>query len=318
MIFLCGIPSEQSLGLVIAELEKLGAPHVVFNQRRFAGMEIELELAGGEVGGRMLFEGRRHRLEDFRAVFTRLMDHRLLPEVESRSEDDPLRLYCQWLHSTLTQWYELAPGRVLNRSQEVGLNYSKPLQAQVIRRHGFAVPETLVTNDPDLVRAFRERHGEVIYKSVSYVRSVVRLLDGDGMRRLGAIRACPTQFQAFVPGHNLRVHTIGGGNGDGGSGGGEVFATKISATAVDYRYAYEEGEAETLEATDLDDDVARRCLELAAAIGLEFAGIDLKVTPDGEVYCLEVNPAPAYSYYQLHTGQPIARAVAAYLAGQEA
>ena len=34
---------------------------------------------------------------------------------------------------------------------------------------------------------------------------------------------------------------------------------------------------------------------------LEFAGIDLKVTPDNEVYCFEVNPCPAFSYYENNT-----------------
>ena len=57
--------------------------------------------------------------------------------------------------------------------------------------------------------------------------------------------------------------------------------------------------------------------ERARGLGLDFAGIDLKLSPDGRVYCFEVNPCPAYSYYQDHAGQPIARAVAFYLAGRE-
>ena len=66
-------------------------------------------------------------------------------------------------------------------------------------------------------------------------------------------------------------------------------------------------------ATQLSYDLSSRCLELASDLGLEFAGIDLKVTQDGEVYCFEVNPSPAYSYFEAHTGQPIARAVARHL-----
>jgi glutathione synthase/RimK-type ligase-like ATP-grasp enzyme len=51
-------------------------------------------------------------------------------------------------------------------------------------------------------------------------------------------------------------------------------------------------------------------------LGLAFAGIDLKITPEKHVYCFEVNPSPAFSYYQSNTGQPIADAVAAYLDGE--
>jgi glutathione synthase/RimK-type ligase-like ATP-grasp enzyme len=58
------------------------------------------------------------------------------------------------------------------------------------------------------------------------------------------------------------------------------------------------------------------CVKLSAGLGLAFAGIDLKVTQDKRVYCFEVNPSPAFSYYEANTGQPIARAVAAYLAGE--
>ena len=34
------------------------------------------------------------------------------------------------------------------------------------------------------------------------------------------------------------------------------------------------------------------------------------------MYCFEVNPSPAFSYDEAHTGQPIAQAIARYLAGE--
>jgi ABC-type amino acid transport system permease subunit len=56
-------------------------------------------------------------------------------------------------------------------------------------------------------------------------------------------------------------------------------------------------------------------MALAAALGLAFAGIDLRLTPEGEWYCFEANPSPAFTYYEAASGQPIADAVAALLAG---
>ena len=76
------------------------------------------------------------------------------------------------------------------------------------------------------------------------------------------------------------------------------------------------GEAAVLTATEIASDVASRCVALARALGLAFAGVDLKITPEGEVYCFEVNPTPAFSYYESNTGQPIALEVARYLAGE--
>jgi len=304
MIFLCGIPSEPSLGLVIDAIRELGAPHVVFHQRRFADSSMEFRINGGRLTGSMSFGHDVYRLEDFTAVYTRLMDCRLLPEVENEPADSPVRFHCTSLHDAIMRWYELMPGLVLNRSAEVGSNYSKPYECQLIRECGFAVPETLITNDPDEVKAFRRQYGTIIYKSISYIRSIVRTLDDDDLARLDDIRACPTQFQRFIPGTNVRVHTVGD----------QAIATAITASTTDYRYAYLEGEEEVLEPTELPGDYADRCVELSRALRLGFAGIDLKITPDGDVYCLEVNPCPAFSYFQLRAGQPIAQAVAAYLA----
>jgi glutathione synthase/RimK-type ligase-like ATP-grasp enzyme len=67
---------------------------------------------------------------------------------------------------------------------------------------------------------------------------------------------------------------------------------------------------------ELSDHLAEMCVKLSAGLGLAFAGIDLKVTQDNRVYCFEVNPNPAFSYYEANTGQPMAQAIAAYLAGE--
>jgi hypothetical protein len=53
-------------------------------------------------------------------------------------------------------------------------------------------------------------------------------------------------------------------------------------------------------------------------LGLRFSGIDLRALESGEVVCFEVNPCPAYAYYEGHTGQPIAAALARHLAGAAA
>ena len=40
---------------------------------------------------------------------------------------------------------------------------------------------------------------------------------------------------------------------------------------------------------------------------------DPAIAPDGRYYCFEVNPSPAFSYYELDTGQQIAASIAALL-----
>jgi glutathione synthase/RimK-type ligase-like ATP-grasp enzyme len=306
MILLCGIPSETPLALVRQRLEQRHEAYVCFSQRQFARMDLAFDIADGEVTGVLTIGDDSYPLEYFTGVYTRLMDDQNLPELRREPPDSPLRRRARALHDALMRWYEIAPVRVVNRTAPMGSNFSKPYQSQPIVGQGFRTPETLITNDPDLVREFHATHKKVIYKSMSGVRSIVQTMNDEDLARLDHVRTCPVQFQAFVEGRNVRVHTIGG----------NVFATAITTDATDYRYAHKQGEdyAE-LEAIELPDDLSERCLRLSDALDLAFAGIDLKITPDGEVYCFEVNPSPAYSYYENSTGQPISEALAGYLAG---
>ena len=307
MILLAGITSEQALTRVAAELDRLDAPYTWFDQRQVASTTCSYRIDGGELRGMLRTGSKTVRLEDVTGVYTRLMDDRFLPELKGLPPDAPERVACRGLHDVFGDWMALAPCRVVNQVEAMASNSSKPYQAQLIRAAGFGVPETLITNQPDLVRDFLATHGRAVYKSISGTRSIVQELDDEALARLDDIRWCPVQFQAYVEGVDVRVHVIGG----------EVFATRIASAATDYRYAgVRTGIPARLEATRLSAAVVQRCLDLTVRLGLRFSGIDLRITPDDQVVCFEVNPCPAYSYYEGHTGQPIARAVAHHLAGR--
>jgi glutathione synthase/RimK-type ligase-like ATP-grasp enzyme len=163
-------------------------------------------------------------------------------------------------------------------------NRSKPYQSALLRALGFRVPATLVTTDPLAAREFWRRHGDVIYKSVSGVRSVVAQLTDDHSARLDDVANCPTQFQRRIAGVDHRVHVVGD----------EVFACAVYCEADDYRYAAARGSAVDMAACSLPDELESRCRGAAHALGLAVAGIDLRQTPAGEC-CFEVNPSPAFT-----------------------
>jgi glutathione synthase/RimK-type ligase-like ATP-grasp enzyme len=305
MILLAGIASEGPMALLIEALDDVGAPYRIFHQRRCADYAMELHISTGGVGGWLQMDGETFDLRDFSAVYPRLMDDRILPELECEPVGSPTRRHARGLHDMLYRWIEVADARVVNRSDPQGSNGSKPYQAQLIAAHGLRVPDTLITNDPADVLAFRRAHGSIIYKSMSGVRSIVKALDDDDLARLDDIRWCPVQFQALVPGRDLRVHVVGQ----------DVYATEILSDVLDYRYATRFGGSTALRATELGAELAERCVALTAGLGLVFAGIDLRIGPDGAVTCLEVNPSPSYSYYQASAGQPIAASLARLLAG---
>lgn len=192
---------------------------------------------------------------------------------------------------------DVHPSNVVNRPAAMAANGSKPYQLAQIARWGFAVPETLVTTDAEAVEEFRERHGDVIYKSVSGVRSRVARLTSAHRARLPNVATAPTQFQQFVAGVDHRVHVAGEA----------LFATRIESDADDYRY---DTNRARMRAVELPPDVEARCRAMSAWMGMTLTGIDLRLTADGRWYCFEVNPSPAFTYFEEATGQPIAAAIA--------
>lgn len=305
MILLCGIPSELPLVMVKNQLDRINIPYVIFNQREFAKTKISFEISNSYVKGQLDIGNRNYKLEDFNGIFLRLMDDQCLPEIENEPSVSIKRQYCRNLHDTLCNWLEITPARVINRISSMTSNFSKPYQTQIIRKHGFLIPETIITNDPDIVRAFFRDKEHIIYKSISSERSIVQEFEEKDIDRLDYIRWCPTQFQEFIEGIDVRVHVVNT----------EVFATSVESSAIDYRYAHQQGSNVKLKAIELSEKLTEKCIKLTETLSLKFAGIDLKLTQNNEVYCFEVNTCPAFNYYEMSTGQPISRAIAHYLAG---
>lgn len=307
MILLVGIPTEPPLALAIASAERLGITHTVIHQRHAAHGDVAVGWCGGRPEARLWYGGDAIALENYKGIYLRTMEVAALPEhsARGRTRPDPVLLArARMVTELLHRWSAIAPGVVANRPAASGSNGSKPFQAQRIAAAGFHTPPTLVTNNPDAVRAFHAEHGRIVYKSVSGERSIVREWTPSMDSDLAAVRCLPTQFQAFIPGENVRVHVVGN----------SVFAHRVRSDAIDYRYAAMDQLDTRLEAIKLPDAIAEACVHLARTLSLTLAGIDLKRTPDNVWYCFEVNPSPAYSYYQESTGQPIADALVRLLA----
>ncbi|MCY1034359.1 hypothetical protein OV207_23100 [Corallococcus sp. BB11-1] len=203
--------------------------------------------------------------------------------------------------AALAAWADSLPGLVVNRPEPCRSNASKPYQQMIAARHGFRVPDTLITSVPEDARRFIEQHdGRVIYKSQGPERSVVRRVSSEDLGRLDMLRHCPVMFQEQVPGTDVRVHVVGT----------RVFVTELRSGATDYRFAEAEGHTCTLREASLPPADLERCLALSQALGMVVSGIDLRRTPDGELCCFEVNPAPGFTFYQSATGQPIGEALA--------
>jgi glutathione synthase/RimK-type ligase-like ATP-grasp enzyme len=208
------------------------------------------------------------------------------------------------VYASLAAWTETTSATVLNRLSAAASNQSKPYQLGLIEAAGFAVPDTLVTTDPDDVLAFQAEHGTVVYKSTSGTRSIAALLRAVDDSRLNDVATCPTLFQQYVPGTDHRVHVVGN----------DLFTCRIDSAAVDYRYGAWSRQPTTIYPAKLPDELVSRCHALAKKLGLLLAGIDLRLDSDGRWWCFEVNTAPGFIWFEQQTRQPIAATIAHLLA----
>jgi glutathione synthase/RimK-type ligase-like ATP-grasp enzyme len=294
MILVYGQGDDPPIEHLVAALHSAGARYQLLDIARLDQARLDVQVGPHGMVGELVVDGVCTALADIRAVYARPLD----PAVADQS--------ALALHRQLVEWLDVAPARVVSRPAAMQANASKPLQAQWIGEAGFLVPPTLVTSDEAEVRAFQKTHGRVVFKSISGIRSIVTELDDTWLSRMHRLAQLPTQFQAHVPGVDVRVHVVGQ----------QALAAQITSTATDYRYAQRSGTTAQVVATTLPPAIAARCIAMSQAMGLPLSGIDLRLRPDGEYVCFEVNPMPAFSYFEAESGLPIAAALAGLLMGE--
>ena len=247
-------------------------------------------------GGGTLTAGEREmRLAEIDAAFVRfnprppIPEELALPEVARPVLTQERRYGLHWLLDRL-------PCPVVNRPYAGRGNSSKPYQMCRLEALGFDVPAWLVTNERGAASSFaRSTRGGVVVKSCSGLRSHVRRADEALLDKLGDATA-PVLLQRYIPGCDVRVHVVGN----------RTFASEIRSAAVDYRF--DESPVE-YRAASPPERIARSCVRAARSEGLELAGLDFRRTPDGNWWCLEMNPVPTFLPYEASTGHPLGDAI---------
>lgn len=201
-------------------------------------------------------------------------------------------------YSMMASWLrllELRGDRVINPVESFDFHFLKPLHIESLRRQGFPVPQTLVSNNPDEVRHFVEAFPSVIYKPVAGGAYCREIAPSDlSPERLELLRNAPVIFQERIHGTNIRAYVVGDR---------VVSAAAIHTQALDYR-----GNEEGFEAVTLPHWVETMCVKAAHASKMPYAGIDLIHSPSGYTL-LECNPTPAHLGVELILGHPITDAL---------
>jgi glutathione synthase/RimK-type ligase-like ATP-grasp enzyme len=304
MILVAGIMADGMIELMCARLRHLDYDYLFLDELRFPGdFQATWSLCGNRVSGYIEGPNVRINLDDITGIYARYVNYR---GGEKKSDVNPREgeMITAEYQGMLMSLFDAMPCVVVNRVKASTSNDSKLYQQSLVSSFGFLTPRTLVTTSPDEAEAFYEAcDKKVIYKSISSVRSIVKRLDDTDLPRLQSVRNCPTQFQEWIEGVDIRVHTVGD----------DVFATEMVSEANDYRYAARSGASLTAQAIDIPPHIADACVAMAKSAGLAVSGIDLRRTPDNNYCCFEMNPSPGFLFYERVTGQPISEAVARML-----
>jgi RimK family alpha-L-glutamate ligase len=198
--------------------------------------------------------------------------------------------------------------RVMNSARTIERTVDKFWTSCLLEQCGIPTPDTVVCESPEeAMTAFRDL-GDVIVKPLfgSMGLGMVRVADEEMAYRV--FRTVETirgvyylQRTVDHDGRDYRVFVLGGRVLGAIERRADGWRTNISRG----------GEARPAR---LPEEWAALAVRAAAAVGAEYAGVDLLPARDGTVYVLEVNGIPGWQGLQEATGADVAGALVDHLA----
>jgi len=206
-------------------------------------------------------------------------------------------------------WIEDRGVPVVNSPRAIERCVDKFYTSALLQGAGLPTPETVVCERPaDALAAVREL-GDVVIKPIfgSMGHGMVRVSDPEvAFRVVQALEQLHTVFyvQRTVDhgGRDVRVFVVSGR---------VVGAIERRAAAGEWRTNVSRGG--TVRPFELPGAWAELALRAAAAVGADYAGVDLLPSRDGRVYALEVNGIPGWQGFQEATGIDVAGAIVEHL-----
>jgi glutathione synthase/RimK-type ligase-like ATP-grasp enzyme len=293
---------------LIQELLHRGIPYLRWNLDRYpqdssltyrssaTGFEGAIETDGRVVSfddiGSVWY--RTYRASGFPAGLSASQREFAQQEAEMAVEALPLVTKWQWINDPRYQRHAIR----------------KPAQLFTAHRLGFAVPQTIISNDPGKIRAFCDQDGmEIIYKALSQSANLepgkaifTGALTPQALASLDLIRHTPGIFQELIPkAFELRLTVVAD----------KIFAVKILSqekerTKIDWRLAPYELRYEP---TDLPQDIRYLVAAFMTEFNLVYSCLDFIVTPEGKYVFLESNPGGQYLWIEHLTGLPITETI---------
>jgi RimK family alpha-L-glutamate ligase len=202
-------------------------------------------------------------------------------------------------------WIEDHGVLVVNSPRAIERSVDKFYTTALLQEAGLPTPETVVCEHVDEAMTAVRAMGDVVIKPIfgSLGHGMVRVNDPEvALRIVRALDKTRTVFyvQRAIDhgGRDIRVFVVGG----------RVLGA-IERQARDGEWRTNVAVGGSPRPFDLSEEWAQLALRAAAAVGADYAGVDLLPASDGRVFVLEVNGIPGWEGLQSATGLDVAGAI---------
>ena len=202
-------------------------------------------------------------------------------------------------------WIENRGVRVVNSPRAIERSVDKFYTTTLLHDAGLLVPETVVCERAEEAMAAVREMGDVVIKPIfgSLGHGMVRVSDPDtALRVVRVLEQIKSVFyvQRAIDhgGCDLRVFVVGGR---------VIGAIERRAPAGEWRTNVAIGGSAT--AVNVSPELERIAVSAAAAVGADYAGVDVLPARDGSLFVLEVNGIPGWQGLQQATGVDVAASI---------
>lgn len=319
MIFIITMKDDVHVDLVMKKLNERGVGVFRFNTECAADYQISISPTGGSM--KNITSDRVVDLNNIGSVWLR---RRSSPEVINVSHREFLLfLEQEWASFYRNIWSLLEDRFWLSSPYAIDKAKDKMRQIKIAKELEFVVPETLITNSLNEAVMFQKKFGKCVYKP--HDGSALNMENGDTLytsiiaqeleqspEMEQSLLICPGIFQPYIEkAFELRVTVVGE----------KVFAAKIESqnsekAKIDWRrYDFKNTPHSIFQ---LPASEEARCVSLVKRLGLEFGAIDMIMTPQNELYFLEINANGQWAWIELLTGHQISTTIANLLVRNDA
>ncbi|MFJ9722063.1 ATP-grasp ribosomal peptide maturase [Streptomyces sp. NPDC101209] len=294
--------------MVVVHLNASGVPVVRLDPADLpGGVALSGEYVHGAFRGHLQSAGRLVSIAGLRSIWVRR------PGAPAARAPQPSGWLTEESSQALYGMLRGSGARWMNHPDAARQARHKPWQLRLAQDCGLPVPATLITTFPQAAREFAERFPDLVVKPVSGAHPQ------DPPRAVPTSRVAPdTDFSAVAFGPTLlqrrvakradiRLTVVGG----------RMLAARketpadADPDAVDVRFAPGDVPWRATEVPPRVADAVRSYLNRAQ---LAYGAFDFAEDADGTWWFLECNQSGQFGFVEVETGQPIARAVAEWLA----